>query len=150
MATTKEFCDNLRELAKKLASGDIQYYVIPDALIENNLDEQDQKKINASYIRTIMNRVPEVKEIGTVSISRTDPIEDAPGFRIVINRDAKRQVFTKSDLPAIEKRMSERIAKRLLSTMPNITDLEGEQLQGAAIGIKRYQDLIKSMVEQGE
>lgn len=147
MATTKEFCDNLRELAKKLASGDIQYYVIPDALIENNLDEQDQKKINASYIRTIMNRVPEVKEIGTVSISRTDPIEDAPGFKVAINREAKRQVFTKSDLPAIEKRMSERIAKRLLSTMPNITDLEGEQLQGAAIGIKRYQDLIKSIAE---
>ncbi|MGS9609564.1 DUF7174 family protein [Salmonella enterica subsp. enterica serovar Infantis] len=147
MATTKEFCDNLRELAKKLASGDIQYYVIPDALIENNLDEQDQKKINASYIRTIMNRVPEVKEIGTVSISRTDPIEDAPGFKVAINREAKRQVFTKSDLPAIEKRMSERIEKRLLSTMPNITDLEGEQLQGAAIGIKRYQDLIKSIAE---
>lgn len=147
MATTKEFCDNLRLLAKKLASGELPEYIITDATIDGNLDEQDQKKVNASYIRTIMNRVPEVKEIGTVSISRTDPIEDAPGFRIVINREAKRQVFTKNDLPAIEKRMSERIAKRLLSTMPNITDLEGEQLQGAAIGIRRYQDLIKSIAE---
>lgn len=147
MATTKEFCDNLRLLAKKLASGELPEYIITDATIDGNLDEQDQKKVNASYIRTIMNRVPEVKEIGTVSISRTDPIEDAPGFRIFINREAKRQVFTKNDLPAIEKRMSERIAKRLLSTMPNITDLEGEQLQGAAIGIRRYQDLIKSIAE---
>lgn len=147
MATTKEFCDNLRLLAKKLASGELPEYIVTDAIIEGNLDEQDQKKVNASYIRTIMNRVPEVKEIGTVSISRTDPIEDAPGFKIVINREAKRQVFTKNDLPAIEKRMSERIAKRLLSTMPNITDLEGEQLQGAAIGIKRYQDLIKSIAD---
>ncbi|EBW6537207.1 hypothetical protein DP733_24310, partial [Salmonella enterica subsp. enterica serovar Agona] len=102
------------------------------------------------YIRTIMNRVPDVKEIGTVSITRTDPVEEAPGFKVAINREAKRQVFTKNDIPALEKRIGERIAKRLLNTMPNITDLEGEQLQGAAIGIKRYQDLIKSMVEQGE
>ncbi|AXY85425.1 hypothetical protein HOU20_gp01 [Citrobacter phage Sazh] len=150
MATTKEFCDSLRELAKKLASGELDNYIIADALIEDNLDEQDRKKVNASYIRTIMNRITDVKEIGTVSITRTDPVEEAPGFKVAINREAKRQVFTKNDIPALEKRIGERIAKRLLNTMPNITDLEGEQLQGAAIGIKRYQDLIKSMVEQGE
>lgn len=147
MATTKEFCDNLRLLAKKLASGELPEYIITDATIDGNLDEQDQKKVSASYIRTIMNRVPDVKEIGTVSITRTDPVEETPGFKVAINRESKRQVFTKNDLPAIEKRMSERIAKRLLSTMPNITDLEGEQLQGAAIGIRRYQDLIKSIAE---
>lgn len=144
MATTKEFCDSLRELAKKLASGELENYIIADALIDDNLDEQDRKKVNASYIRTIMNRVPDVKEIGTVSIARTDPVEETPGFKVAINREAKRQVFTKNDIPALEKRIGERIAKRLLNTMPNITDLEGEQLQGAAIGIKRYQDLIKS------
>lgn len=95
MATTKEFCDSLRELAKKLASGELDNYIIADALIEDNLDEQDRKKVNASYIRTIMNRVPDVKEIGTVSITRTDPVEEAPGFKVAINREAKRQVFTK-------------------------------------------------------
>lgn len=146
MATTKEFCDSLRVLAKKLASGELPDYVITDATITDNLDDDDQKKINASYIRTIMNRVPEVKEIGSVSITRTDPIEDAPGFKVTINRDAKRKVFTENDLPAIERRLKEKLLKGITSTMPNITDLEGEQLQGAAIAVKRYQDLIKTMV----
>lgn len=149
MATTKEFCDSLRVLAKKLASGELPDYVITDATITDNLDEDDQKKINASYIRTIMNRVPEVKEIGSVSITRTDPIEDAPGFKVSINRDAKRKVFTESDLPVIERRLKEKLLKGITSTMPNITDLEGEQLQGAAIAVKRYQDLLKAMAVEG-
>lgn len=149
MATTKEFCDSLRLLAKKLADGELPEFVITDATITDNLDEDDQKKINASYIRTIMNRVPEVKEIGTVSITRTDPVEDAPGFKVAINREAKRKVFTENDLPAIERRLKEKLLKGIVSTMPNITDLEGDQLHGAAIAVKRYQELLKVMV-QGE
>lgn len=147
MATTKEFCDNLRLLAKKLASGELPEYIITDATIDGNLDEQDQKKVNASYIRTIMNRVPEVKEIGTVSISRTDPIEDAPGFRIVINRDTKRRIVTTNDLPAIKEHEREKLVEKIMRISPDFSHLDDEKALVAMRAVATFKDLIKEIAK---
>ena len=148
--TMKEFCDGLRQAAGKLASGEIEFFHLRDGDLEMNLSGDDLRKVRPSYIRTIMNRVAGVKELGTVKITRADGIEMAQGYVITINRDVKRRVFNEKDLPAIRQKAVEKAINHVLGVMPNVADLDGDQLQGAAIAIKRYQDLIKSIISSGE
>lgn len=149
-ASTKDFCNALRKYAVELANGSRELLTITDFQLSQSLPETECKKINSSYIRTVMNRVPEVKENGTVKVMRVKATADEVArYEISINREPKRKVFTENDLPGIKKAACKKLANDLIAVMPNISDLEGEQLQGAAIAIKRYQDLIK-LVTQGE
>ena len=108
------------------------------------------KKINASYIRMTLNRTPEIKAVGVVSVARTDAALEGDGFRITINRDAKRKVVTSEDVPAIERKAANRVLKKLLEAMPNIADLKGDELQGAATMAERYQAMIRKMITEEE
>lgn len=144
--TMKDFCDGLRLAGDKLASGELEFFHLRDGDLEMNLSAEDLRKVRPSYIRTIMNRVASVKELGTVKIARADGIDLAQGYVITINRDTKRKVFTDKDLPSIKQKAVEKAINHILDVMPNIADLDGEQLQGAAIAIKRYQDLIRNMI----
>lgn len=149
-ATTKEFCDYLRARAKMLASGEIDELKINMALVRDSLGDE-ANKIKPSYIRVTMNRVAEIREIGCVKIRRSDPIEDEfDGFIVTLERESKRRVFTDKDLPAIKQKAVKKAINHILDVMPNISDLDGEQLQGAAISIKRYQDLIRSLIGDNE
>lgn len=146
-ASTKEFCDALRRYARKLATGEMETVLIPDSAIEDGLDEADQRKINASYIRTVMNRVAEVKEVGAVSISRTDGLDEAKGFKIVLNREAKKKVFTENDLPAIKRRARERLANEILNMSPDFTYQDDAQLLIAVKAVAQYKDMIRKLIE---
>lgn len=150
--SSKDFCDGLRDGARKLASGEKESTYLRDIDIQTVLGENAGRvKVTPAYIRTTMNRVAEVKEVGSVSVRRVTGDPELPdGYRISLVKETRKRVFTDKDLPGIKQKANAKLVKELLNIMPNIADLEGEQLQGAAIGIKRYQDLIKSMVEQGE
>lgn len=146
----KQFCDGLRKAAAALASGKLETFELTDWGMEQGLAPDDMKKVNASYIRTIMNRSPDVKAIGTVKVRRVnDDPELAPGFYITLNREPRRKVLTNDDVAEIEKRAVAKAFAQLLQTIPNITDLSGEKLEGAAVGISRYQAMI-DQIAKGE
>ena len=146
--TSKEFCKSLRDQAAKIASG--EEVILRSIDLERYLTEEDLKKINASYIRMTLNRTPEIKAVGVVSVARTDAALEGDGFRITINRDAKRKVVTSEDVPAIERKAANRVRKKLLEAMPNIADLKGDELQGAATMAERYQAMIRKMITEEE
>lgn len=143
----KEFCDKLREGAEMLAGGK-EYIFLREFDIQTMLGDSADG-INQSYIRTIMNRVPSIKAVGTIKIKRVSGSDEFPdGYHITLNREPKRKVVTNDDLPKLERSWKEKFIKQLLKTSPMISDLEGEQLQGAAIAIKRYAEILKDMVDE--
>lgn len=150
--TMKDVCDKLREGANILASGERETINVNLDQLSLALDESDVKKLTPSYVRTIMNRVAAVKEIGSVKITRLDVMkgDDFNGYQVTLCRESKRKVFTDKDLPGIKQKAVEKAINHILDVMPNISDLDGEQLQGAAISIKRYQDLIRSLIGDNE
>lgn len=148
--TTKEFCDALRVQAATLASGEKAELEIKDFDLERALGIE-AGKINASYIRTIMNRVPEVKAIGTVKVKRIkDDVDRADCYLVTVSRGTKRKVITNEDLPRLESSWRQKFIKQLLQTQPRITDLKGEQLEGAAIALERFINMIEQMGKEGE
>lgn len=146
--TMKDFCDGLRAAGAKLAKGEIPEFVLKDFSLEQSLEPEDARKVTASYIRTIMGRVPEVKEVGSVKIKRIKGNDEMPdGFYITINKEPRKKVLTTDDKAMIERRAVEKAFAPLLQLMPNVTDLKGEQLQGAMIAIGRYQEMIERIVK---
>lgn len=145
----KELCEKLREAGAALGRGETDEVKLPYGYILNHFggDFEKANKITAGYIRTIINRVPDVKAGGRASVKR-EQNEDGILFVITLNKDPKRKVITNDDMPAIEAKIRNKFLKRLLGFMPNITDLQGDALQGAAIGVQRYQEMIKEMMNE--
>lgn len=146
LKSTIEFAADMRAAIEKVVDGSEPFMRIPLAFIENSIAEP--KKINPSYIRTTLNRVPCVKAVGKISV-KLEENDGAMFYKVSINRDAKRKVITNEDLPALQARAVNKALQTLTDYMPNVTDLEGEQLQGAIIGIQRFQVMIKSMMVEG-
>lgn len=142
--TTTEFASEMRAAIEKVVDGSEPFMRIPLAFIESHID--NPSKMTASYIRTTLNRVPSVKALGNVSVKREEA-DGADYYKVTINRSPKRKVITNDDLPALQARAVNKKLQALTDYMPNVTDLEGEQLQGAIIGIQRFQVMIKSMME---
>lgn len=145
--SSTEFSAWLRSEGVRLANGEIDEIFFSDFQLDQAITESDRGKVTPTYMRTVLNRVGEIKAAGRVKISRTDGADRPIGFAITINRDFRQKVLTESDIPAIEARVRNKFLKRIMGFMPNVTDLEGEQLKGAMVGIQRYQDMIKQMAE---
>lgn len=148
MKEKSEFCNTLREVGEALASGEKEVVEIPKAWIEYNVT--NGKSITASYIRTIIGRVQAVKAIGAVSVKSRESDDGAKHFVISINRNPKRKMITSDELPELEASWRAKFIKHLLSTQPRITDLQGEQLNGAAIALERFAAMIEKMGEVNE
>lgn len=147
--TTKEFCDTLREVGEKLASGEREEVVIPKAYIEIRVE--GGSKISPSYMRTTINRVAAVKATGgCASVKVKTNEEGAKAYHITINRAHKRKVITADELPSLEQRWKRKFIEHLLKLQPRITDLEGDELKGAAIGIERFIAMIEDMAKGDE
>ncbi|VCU43609.1 hypothetical protein MAR002J2_00064 [Escherichia phage vB_Eco_mar001J1] len=149
--TTKDYCDWLRELGRRLASGDIEEYKMSLIDLAGMLSGDDCYKItrSSSYSRTIINRVPEVRAAGRVSI-KVEETEDDKFYVFRMVRESKRKIITPEELPAIKARAIKKLADRLLATIPNIVDLEGDKLAGACEGVSRYQDMIREIIKEEE
>ena len=115
--TSKEFCEKLREAARAAATGEV--IKLPVAYITMNVQAEDAKKLNSSYIRTIMNRVPEVKEVGSVSVKKKTSDDGAEYYEIAINRDTKRRIVTTNDLPAIKEHEREKLVEMIMRISPD-------------------------------
>lgn len=146
--TTKDYCNWLRALGKRLADGEIEEYRLSLDILASNHNGDDYYKItkSVSYSRTIINRVPEVKAAGTISI-KVEETDDERFYVFRLNRDAKRKVLTSEDVSAIEQKAVAKAMRGLLHTMPNIADLSGEKAEGALIMAQRYQAIIENMIK---
>lgn len=147
--TSKDYCEWLREIGRRLASGEFSEFRISLTDLASSLSGDDYYKItkNQAYSRTIINRVPEVKAVGAVRI-RTEETDDNKEYVITLNRDVKRKVITNEDLPAVQAKAVEKFAARILASMPNVTDMQGDKLAGACEGISRYQEMIRNLVNE--
>ena len=145
--TSTEFADWLRSESVRLATGEIDEIFFSDFQLDQALNEVDRNKITASYIRTVMNRVGEIKEIGRVKVRRTDGADRAIGFSITINKQPTTKVFSEKDVPRIKAMERRRFAERLLGFMPSVMHLEGDEREGAIKMVGMYQDMIKKMME---
>lgn len=144
--TTKQFCDGLRKEAERLASGEKEVSVIELIQIECWLDENDREKINQSYIRTIMNRHPAIKEIGTVKVKKFDGSDgDVPRYEITLNREPNRIVYTKDDIPALQKKAVDKAIKSIMDISPSFAHLDDEQIIVAVKAVEQYKDLIRKV-----
>ena len=142
MMNSKEFCNLLREIAIALAEGKQEVVEMPRAYIDANLDPTDAAKITPSYARTIMNRLAEVKEVGSISVKYNQDVEGVMKFIFTLNKSQKRKViYTKDDIPRIQAKA----IKQVLQVSPDMGHLEPEGVVVAVDIIKRYKDLIRNM-----
>lgn len=144
--STSEFCGKLREVGVALVSGSSEEVVMPLNYIYGSLSAEDAAKISSSYIRTVINRTPGLKEIGAISVKKRTSDDGIDKYHMTLNRNPNRKVITDKDVPGVKQKAREKLAAELLEVMPNVTDLDGDELAGAVKAIGRYQDLIKSKV----
>lgn len=144
----KEFCNKLREAAVALANGDTEEIKLPIRFIGQHFgDDEKVKSITPGYVRTIMNRVGEVKAVGSCSVKSGFDDDGDPVYIIALKKDTKRKVLTNEDVQALESKWRAKFIRELLNRPPRVTDLEGDELKGAAIAIERLCSMLESMKE---
>ena len=145
--TAREFTAELEKAIVLVASGEKEEIRFSTGMLTLNVLPEEQHKITTAYMRMTLNRVPEVKAVGKVSIKTVTDDEGVKNIVITINKNPLRKQLTTDDLEVIERKTREKFAKRLLGFMPNVMHLEGDKRDGAIEGIALYQDMIKKMAE---
>lgn len=145
--TAREFTAELEKAIVLVASGEKEEIRFSTGMLTLNVLPEEQHKITTAYMRMTLNRVPEVKAVGKVSIKTVTDDEGVKNIVITINKNPRRKQLTTDDLEVIERKTREKFAKRILGFMPNVMHLEGDKRDGAIEGIALYQDMIKKMAE---
>lgn len=145
--TAREFTAELEKAIVLVASGEKEEIRFSTGMLTLNVLPEEQHKITTAYMRMTLNRVPEVKAVGKVSIKTVTDDEGVKNIVITINKNPRRKQLTTDDLGVIERKTREKFAKQLLGFMPNVTHLEGDKRDGAIEGIALYQNMIKKMAE---
>lgn len=149
--TGKDYCEFLRHLGRALADGSLPEYKLDVTLLAEKMDADEHYKAlrSTSYSRTIINRVPEVKAIGNISIKASEDTF-AKYYTFTLNKEPRKRVITNDDLPHIKAKAVSKVLKRLIETIPNVMDLQGDELKGAQVAINRYHDMIRRITEEME
>lgn len=150
MITSTDFCEKLREGVRSMVNGDLPEIRVNSAWVEQNIDEEDAQKLTPAYLRNIT--VREAMKFGR-SVGLKTVTDDDTGNRIIIIRlkDSKKaRVVNEKDIPHLESQWKRKFIKHLLKTTPRITDLEGDELKGAAIAIERFIAMIEEHAEGEE
>lgn len=145
--TAREFTAELEKAIVLVASGEKEEIRFSTGMLTLNVLPEEQHKITTAYMRMTLNRVPEVKAVGKVSIKTVTDDEGVKNIVITINKNPRRKQLTTDDLEVIERKTREKFAKRLLGFMPNVMQLDESDRAGAMKGIELYQDMIKKMAE---
>lgn len=145
--TAREFTAELEKAIVLVASGEKEEIRFSTGMLTMNVLPEEQHKITTAYMRMTLNRVPEVKAVGKVSIKTVTDDEGVKNIVITINKNPRRKQLTTDDLEVIERKACNKFAKRLLGFMPNVMQLDESERVGAMKGIELYQDMIKKMAE---
>lgn len=142
------FCDTLRDIGRAIGSGERETVFMPEVYLRSRVEGGDA--ITASYMRQVVNRVPEVKQKGVISIKRK-VTDDGDGFVFALTEaKSKPRVLTGDDIAKLEIKWRAKFIAQLLKTQPRISDLEGERLEGAAIALERMNEMLNEMVKMGD
>lgn len=145
--TAREFTAELEKAIVLVASGEKEEIRFSAGMITANVSPEEQGKLTTAYMRMTLNRVPEVKAVGKVSIKTVTDEDGLTQIVITINRNPRKKQLTTDDLEVIEYRVKNKFMRRLLDFMPNVMHLEGEAREGAMEGIKLYQDMIRKVAD---
>lgn len=145
--TAREFTAELEKAIVLVANGEKEEIRFSAGMITANVSPEEQGKLTTAYMRMTLNRVPEVKAVGKVSIKTVTDEDGLTQIVITINRNPRKKQLTTDDLEAIEHRVKNKFMRRLLDFMPNVMHLEGEAREGAMEGIKLYQDMIRKVAD---
>ena len=145
--TNAEFNEMLRAQAIKLAKGEVKEFRVCVADIYDRVDEPE--KYNRGYLRQTVARVKEVRSAGAITMRSV--VDDVDGLTYIFSIDdsKKPEIVTSESLDVIKTRWKRDFIKFLLKSQPRITDLRGEQLEGAAIALERFADFLNGL-EVGE
>lgn len=139
------FCDTLRDIGRAIGSGERETVFMPEVYLRSRVEGGDT--ITASYMRQIINRVPEVKQKGVISIKRK-VTDEGDGFVFTLTEaKSKPRVLTGDDIAKLEIKWRAKFIAQLLKTQPRISDLEGDRLEGAAIALERMNEMLNEMVK---
>lgn len=147
LMTAREFTAKMEEAIVKVVSGEEQEIRFSAGMMLSMVDHDEAQKLTPAYMRTTLNRVPEVKATGKVSIKTTTDDDGTKFYVVTVNKNPRKKQLTTDDLEVIERKAREKLAKRLLGFMPNVMQLDESDRAGAMKGIELYQDMIKKMAE---
>lgn len=147
LMTAREFTAKMEEAIVKVVSGEEHEIRFSAGMMLSMVDHDEAKKLTPAYMRTTLNRVPEVKATGKVSIKTTTDDDGTKFFVVTVNKNPRKKQLTTDDLEVIESKTREKFAKRLLGFMPNVMQIDESERVGAMKGIELYQDMIKKMAE---
>lgn len=143
------FTEKLREAAKALASGEKTEIVIPTGYMATELAGKKSSENPASYVRTTMSRVPEVKAIGTVKIKKslcTDYDSNLFGmevFTITLSSEKRKTVYSKADVDRIKRHAVAKAAERFMMLSPNLANYAPEEYATVAKVMQELHALVK-------
>ena len=147
LMTAREFTAKMEEAIVKVVSGEEQEIRFSAGIMLSMVDHDEAQKLTPAYMRTTLNRVPEVKATGKVSIKTTTDDDGTKFFVVTVNKNPHKKQLTTDDLEVIERKAREKLAKQLLDFMPNVMQLDESERVGAMKGIELYQDMIKKLSE---
>lgn len=122
------FNDKLRQTAKELATGERQELIIPVEYITEELSGKVSASNPASYVRTIMSRVPEVKVVGTVKIKKSICNNDESAlfgkeiYTITVTQETRKTIYNKADVERIKRQAIAKTAEKFLLLSPNLAN----------------------------
>lgn len=146
--TAREFVAKMEESIVKVVSGEHQEMKFSIAMMLSMVDQEEAEKLTPAYIRTTLNRVPEVKATGKISLKTVSDDDGTKYYVVTVNKNPRKKQLTTDDLESLERKWQAKFIKYLLSVNPKISDLRGEQLEGAAIAIDRFAEMLKSMANE--
>ena len=147
LMTAREFTAKMEEAIVKVVSGEEQEIRFSAGMMLSMVDHDEAQKLTPAYMRTTLNRVPEVKATGKVSIKTTTNDDGTKFFVVTVNKNPRKKQLTTDDLEVIERKAREKLAKQILDFMPNVMQLDESERAGAMKGIELYQDMIKKLSE---
>lgn len=147
LMTAREFTAKMEEAIVKVVSGEEQEIRFSAGMMLSMVDHDEAQKLTPAYMRTTLNRVPEVKATGKVSIKTTTNDDGTKFFVVTVNKNPRKKQLTTDDLEVIERKAREKLAKQILDFMPNVMQLDESERVGAMKGIELYQDMIKKLSE---
>lgn len=146
----QSFNDKLRLAARALATGELPELIIPYSAISKALAGKKSMEAPASYIRTIMNRVSEVREVGSVKVKKGEcknPEHDYFGmdvFTITICTSDRKTIYDKKDVERIKKATARKVAEKMLTLSPNLANYAPEEYATLAKAVAEFHEIIKA------
>lgn len=146
LLTGEQFRDNLREGARNLVSGFRDEIAIPLSFIESGLEVGMTGKVTQSYVRNIMNRVPEVIAAGkTIRVKVNKQYEKGPAMVMTATEGRSEKQRQESDIKRREKAAHMREFMGLVNNlMPDTAGMSDEEIVATVRTVNNYRDLIAS------